>query len=134
MLKTHPRKPLIQLTIFLIVGYKNLAAYRIDEGQYEYNPDLSFKSYTINNLEGKNKDIYYGAAYVTLEDVAAYLFAFAEAPANWKSSKSTSVSTNWDVYERANNSYFSANTDDYMYEPDVPRTDFDGEKKWRRNL
>jgi len=126
--KDTPEEAAYTINHFPNRRYKSLAAYRIDEGQYEYNPDLSFKSYTINNLEGKNKDIYYGAAYVTLEDVAAYLFAFAEAPANWKSSKSTSVSTNWDVYERANNSYFSANTDDYMYEPDVPRTDFDGER------
>ncbi len=104
---------------------RDLANYRIDEGQYEYNPDQSFRSYTINQLDGKVKKIYYGAAYITLEDVAAYVFAFADAPANWKASKSSSV-YEWGIYERSNNTYFSADTDQYKFEPDVPRTDFNG--------
>lgn len=105
--------------------YRELAKYRIDEGQYTYRPNGDFESYTINNLEGRIKKVYYGAAYVTLEDVAAYVFAFSEAPANWTRSNSPKVN-NWGEYTRVNNLYFSANTDKYKYEPDVPRTDFDG--------
>lgn len=105
--------------------YRDLAKYRIDEGQYTYTTSGEFESYTINNLEGKVKKIYYGAAYVTLEDVAAYIFAFLDAPSNWSSSKSGSIGE-WGIYKRFNNSYFSADTDKYKYEPDVPRTDFDG--------
>ena len=105
--------------------YRDLAKYRIDEGVYEYDNEGGFKSYTINNLEGKVKKVFYGAAYVTLEDVAAYVFAFADAPSNWSSSKSGSIG-NWGIYKRFNNSYFSANTDEYQFEPDVPRTDFSG--------
>lgn len=105
--------------------YRELAKYRIDEGYYTYRPNGDFESYTINNLEGKVKKIYYGAAYVTLEDVAAYVFAFLDAPANWSSNKTGSIG-NWGIYKRFNDSYFSANTDKYKYEPDVPRTDFDG--------
>lgn len=105
--------------------YRDLAKYRIDEGLYEYDQEGNFLSYTINNLEGKVKKVYYGAAYVTLEDVAAYVFAFLDAPSNWSSSKSGSLG-NWDSYKRFNNSYFSADTEAYKFEPDVPRTDFDG--------
>lgn len=105
--------------------YRDLAKYRIDEGVYEYDKAGEFLSYTINNLKGLTKKVYFRAAYVTLEDVAAYVFAFGNVPSNWSSSRSGSLGS-WGVYKRFNNSYFSADTDQYKFEPDVPRTDFNG--------
>lgn len=109
--------------------YDNLQGYKLHEGTYTYDQEGNFKSYTINTISGTPKTIYYGGGYVTLEDVAAYLFAFCEVPENSKYDKSRGQSASiskWWKYGRVNNSYFSANTEQYKYEPDVPRTDFDG--------
>lgn len=69
--------------------------------------------------------VYKGAAYITLEEVAAYMYAFggseADLPANYTTKKSTKVSNNpWGIYLRVNHSYFSGNTDKYPYEPELP--------------
>lgn len=67
------------------------------------------------------KSIYYGAAYVTLEDVACYIYAFGDIPANYTESKSTSPQNNeWGKYLRLNNTYFSGDTSNYPYEPALP--------------
>lgn len=107
--------------------YRNYATYRVNEGIYEYDQEGEFLSYTINNVDGKTKKIYYGAGYVTLEDVAAYLFAFAEAPANVHNNKNNNaqkaIINSWGEYGRVNNSYYSSDTMDYLYEPALPETD-----------
>ena len=80
------------------------------------------KIYYVIDSEGNivNK-IYKGAAYVTLEEVAAYVFAFGEIPANYTSSKNTKPSESfWGKYLRLNNTYFSGNTSKYPYEPVLP--------------
>lgn len=65
--------------------------------------------------------VYKGGAYVTLEEVAAYLFAFGDIPANYTESKYTSPSTSvWGKYLRLNHTYFSGDTDKYPYEPILP--------------
>lgn len=69
--------------------------------------------------------LYKGAAYITLEEVAAYMYAFGGSnqslPANYSSKKVTKVGTNpWGIYLRGNHSYFSGNTDKYPYEPELP--------------
>lgn len=110
--------------------YEALKGYKLHQGTYTYDNEGNFRSYTINTISGTPKTIYYGGGYVTLEDVAAYLFAFCEVPENNKYDKSRGQSASiskWWKYGRVNNSYFSANTDQYKYEPDVPRTDFDGQ-------
>lgn len=67
------------------------------------------------------KTIYKGGGYVTLEDVAAYLFAFGDIPANYTSKKSGNpTSSIWGEYLRLNNSQFSGNTSKYPYEPELP--------------
>ena len=67
------------------------------------------------------KEIYKGGAYVTLEDVAAYLFAFNDIPANYTTSKSTKpTSSPWGKYLRLNHSQFSGDTSRYPYEPELP--------------
>lgn len=69
--------------------------------------------------------IYRAGAYITLEEVAAYMYAYGGAknnlPANYTSKKSTSVgSSPWGEYLRSNHSYFTGNTDKYPYEPELP--------------
>lgn len=68
--------------------------------------------------------IYRGGAYITLEEVAAYMFAFGgdgDMPANYVSKKSTKPqNSNWGKYLRVNHSYYSNNTQKYPYEPELP--------------
>ena len=67
-------------------------------------------------------EIYKGGAYVVLEEVAAYVFAFGEPPANHSASKSTRPSSSpWGIYLRVNNTVFSGSTSKYPYEPELPR-------------
>ena len=65
--------------------------------------------------------IYKNGGYVTLEEVAAYVYAFGNIPANYVSNKKDSPSSNpWGVYLRLNNSSFSGDTSKYPYEPELP--------------
>ncbi len=65
--------------------------------------------------------VYRGGAYVTLEEVAAYVYAFGEIPANYTSKKSGKPSANpWGIYLRLNHSMFSGDTSRYPYEPVLP--------------
>ena len=66
--------------------------------------------------------IYRGGGYIGLEEVAAYVYAFGDVPANYVSSKSTSpTSSKWGIYLRLNHTAFSGNTSRYPYEPELPR-------------
>ena len=66
-------------------------------------------------------EIYKGAAYIMLEEVAAYVFAFGEPPANQAYSKDMEPSSSeWGIYLRLNHSSFSGNTMNYPYEPKLP--------------
>lgn len=65
--------------------------------------------------------VYKGGAYVTLEEVAAYVFAFGETPANYIDGKRGDPETSiWGKYLRLNNSAFSGSTSKYPYEPELP--------------
>ena len=69
--------------------------------------------------------VYRGAAYITLEEIAAYMYAFGGSndalPANYSSKKLTNVGTSpWGIYLRGNHSYFTGNTEKYPYEPVLP--------------
>ena len=65
--------------------------------------------------------IYRGGAYITLEEVAAYVYAFGDVPANYASSKKTQPEARiWGEYLRLNHSAFSGNTEKYPYEPVLP--------------
>ena len=66
--------------------------------------------------------VYRGGGYITLEEVAAYVFAFGDVPANYISGKNQSpTSSIWGEYLRLNHSKFSGNTKNYPYEPVLPR-------------
>lgn len=67
-------------------------------------------------------EIYKGGAYVILEEVAAYVFAFGEPPANQSYSKNTEPTESpWGEYLRVNHTKFSGDTSRYPYEPILPR-------------
>ena len=78
--------------------------------------------YYVLDEEGNvvNK-IYKGGAYITLEEVAAYVFAFGDVPANYSSNKNLKpTSSPWGKYLRVNNTKFSGSTSKYPYEPELP--------------
>ena len=82
-------------------------------------------SYTIVDAYGAPvMTIYRGGAYVMLEEVAAYLFAFGEIPANHTPKKKVSQARDmfekWGEYLRLNHSEFSGSTSKYPYEPELP--------------
>lgn len=66
--------------------------------------------------------IYYGAGYSSLNDVAAYLLAFGEVPANsnYGTSNRSKAIDKWGQYGRVNISNFSGDTTKYPYEPLLP--------------
>ncbi len=67
-------------------------------------------------------DVYLEGGYISLEDVAAYIYAFGDVPANYDEDRSADPKTSiWGEYLRANNTSFSGNTDRYPYEPELPR-------------
>ncbi len=66
-------------------------------------------------------EIYRGAAYITLEEVAAYVFAFGDVPANHSTSKKTKPTQSiWGIYLRVNHTKFTGDTSRYPYEPELP--------------
>ena len=79
-------------------------------------------TYTVVDAYGEKAfDIYRDGAYVTLEEVAAYVYAFGTFPANYTTSKNTSpLSSVWGEYLRVNHTKFSGDTRRYPYEPELP--------------
>ena len=77
--------------------------------------------YVVDSHGDVVMEIYKGAAYIMLEEVAAHVFAFGEPPANQVSSKNTEpASSEWGIYLRLNHSSFSGSTSKYPYEPELP--------------
>ena len=77
--------------------------------------------YIVDGYGNIVNQIYRGGGYVTLEEVAAYVLAFGDIPANYISKKSATPSTNvWGEYLRLNHSLFSGSTTKYPYEPELP--------------
>ena len=79
-------------------------------------------TYVVVDAYGREvMEIYKGAAYITLEEVAAYVFAFGNIPANYVGGKNMSPSSSvWGEYLRLNHSNFTGNTSKYPYEPELP--------------
>lgn len=95
---------------------RNTSAYYLDGGS----------TYVITDERGKEvMRVYKGGAYITLEEVAAYMYAFGgtsdSIPANYTVSKKTRPADSiWGEYLRLNHSKFSGNTAKYPYEPELP--------------
>ncbi len=104
-----------------------LAANRpMKDGAYIRNSQMGLSAdgltYTVTDSYGAGiYEIYKNGAYITLEEVAAYVYAFGTYPANYTEDKNPSPSNSvWGEYLRANHTYFSGDTTRYPYEPVLP--------------
>ena len=103
-----------------------LSEYRpMKDGKYLLNSNSNFideNTYVVTDAYGNEVfRVYRGGGYITLEEVAAYVYAFGDVPANYVAGKKTKPeSTAWGEYLRVNHSKFSGNTDKYPYEPELP--------------
>lgn len=82
-------------------------------------------TYVVMDATGREvMRIHKSGGYITLEEVAAYMYAFGGSgsiPANYSTKKSTKPSSSpWGEYLRVNHSYFKGDTDRYPYEPELP--------------
>ncbi len=98
----------------------------MEDGKYIRNSVTTFIGddiYVLVDVNGETvMEIYRGGGYITLEEVAAYVYAFGDIPANYLNSKSASPASNkWGQYLRLNNSKFTGDTRKYPYEPELPR-------------
>lgn len=103
------------------------AHYRpMEDGVYVRNSSTLYSDdgntyYVLDSHGNIVNMIFRCGAYVTLEEVAAYVFAFGDVPANYSSSKRTKPTESpWGEYLRLNNSKFTGNTSKYPYEPELP--------------
>ena len=99
------------------------------QGKYVRNSVMRYSldgnAYTVTDVNGEPVfTVYKDGAYITLEEVAAYVYAFGTFPKNHVSKKSTKPTKSvWGEYLRLNHSYFSGDTDNYPYEPILPNID-----------
>ena len=78
--------------------------------------------YVVDGYGNIVNKIYKCGAYVTLEEVAAYVFAFGTYPANHSANKKDKpTSSVWGKYLRVNHTNFTGDTSKYPYEPELPR-------------
>lgn len=105
-----------------------LSNYRPTEnGKYLRNTSANYSAdgneyYVLDAYGQVVNTIYKDAGYVSLEDVAAYVFAFADIPANYNEGKNAKPQSSiWGKYLRLNHSRFSGSTTNYPYEPELPR-------------
>ena len=77
--------------------------------------------YVVDSYGNIVNKIYKCGAYVTLEEVAAYVFAFGTYPANHSANKKEKpTSSVWGKYLRVNHTNFTGDTSRYPYEPELP--------------
>ena len=111
--------------------YAEEAEYRPMEGdKYVRNTSASYaddgNTYIVVDSYGNEVlRIYEGGGYITLEEVAAYMYAFGgpngTMPANYNADKYSDPQYSiWGEYLRVNHSEFYGNTDWYPYEPELP--------------
>lgn len=88
----------------------------------EENKYLDENTYVVVDCYGEDVfTIYRGGAYITLEEVAAYVYAFGDVPANYVSGKNMEPENSiFGEYLRLNHSAFSGDTEKYPYEPVLP--------------
>lgn len=100
-------------------------AVRISDATYVLDSNGNYLAYIPNVFNAEDYIIFYGAAYTSLNDVAAYLLAFGEVPANQVANKNSSgqrqAIATWGKYGRVNDSRFSGDTSKYPYEPELPK-------------
>lgn len=111
--------------------YAQEADYRpMENGLYIRNTNSFYtddgNTYVVVDAYGMEvMRIYKNGGYITLEEVAAYMYAFGgsdgQFPANYTSKKNAHPSESmWGEYLRVNHSYFIGDTKKYPYEPELP--------------
>ena len=97
-------------------------AVRITTATYVLDTGGNYLAYVPNIINGEDYIIFYGAAYSSLNDVAAYLLAFGEAPVNQLKSKdsNSTAMAQWGKFLRLNISRFKGDISAYPYEPELP--------------
>lgn len=111
--------------------YAQAADYQpVQDGKFVRNTDCYYlddgNTYVVVDSYGDEvMRIYRGGGYITLEEVAAYMYAFGGAdgsfPANYTSKKkATPAKSIWGDHLRVNHSRFLGNTNKYPYEPELP--------------
>ena len=104
-----------------------LAAYQPKNGnKFIRNSEMLFdeskKEYTVVDGYGNEAfKVYRDGAYITLEEVAAFVYAFGTYPANYTTFKDTEPEDSvWGEFLRLNHTSFSGSTSKYPYEPELP--------------
>lgn len=98
-----------------------------EDGKFVKNTNTYYsvdkKAYYITDCYGEIVDVIFkDGGYISLDEVASYLLAFGDTPANHDDSKKASPSASiWKEYLRCNQSQFSGSTTKYPYEPMLPR-------------
>ena len=101
----------------------------MEDGQYVFNMSRHYEddgnTYVVTDHEGKEVlRIYKGGAYITLEEVAAYMYAFGgdeNLPANYTTKKSGKPTESiWGEHLRLNHSWYKNDPKKYPYEPELP--------------
>lgn len=99
---------------------ENGTFYRLANAQFDIDSNGNRLSYTVNVLKGENYKIYSSGMYVSMNDVAAYLFAFNNIPKNYvenKNDKDGAISK-YGEFARLNFSRYSGpSSSRYQYEP-----------------
>ncbi len=95
-------------------------------GTFIRNREMLFSedksAYTVVDEYGEPAfTVYRNGAYITLEEVAAFVYAFGTYPANYTTSKNTEPADSvFGEYLRLNHTSFSGSTSKYPYEPMLP--------------
>lgn len=107
-----------------IEGVKEGSAYiKCSTATYVLDADGDYLAYIPNSNSSSNHIIFYGAAYTSLDEIAAYMLAFGEQPINTYYDKGSSgrsqAVAEWGIYGRTNYGQFYASSS-YKYQPTFP--------------
>lgn len=102
-------------------------AVRLTDALYILDTKGNYLAYVTNSIDENYNIIYYNGAYISLNEISAYLLAFGSAPANQISKKgsdgmSRAISL-WGKYGRVNDSEFYGTSSNYPHEPALPTND-----------
>ena len=103
-----------------------ISEYRpMKDGQFVLNSASNFideNTYAVVDAYGNEVfRVYRGGGYITLEEIAAYVYAFGDVPANYIEGKNMEPENSiWGEYLRLNHTHFSGDTEKYPYEPVLP--------------
>ena len=103
-----------------------ISPYRpMKDGKFILNTASNFideNTYVVVDAYGNEVfRVYRGGGYIALEEIAAYVYAFGDVPANYIEGKNMDPANSiWGAYLRLNHTKFSGDTKKYPYEPVLP--------------